>query len=59
MTGEEVIIERRGEPVAKIVPLRDRRKRELFVDEGVFEVPDEAFSEEAEEEIRRLFEGEE
>ena len=38
--GEEVEILRSGEPVAKIVPLRTRAKRQLGIDQGVFTVPD-------------------
>lgn len=39
-SGQEVEITRGGEPVAKIVPIRSRAKRQLGVDEGVFQVPD-------------------
>ena len=39
-SGQEVEISRGGEPVAKIVPIRRPRKRQLGVDEGVFVVPD-------------------
>jgi prevent-host-death family protein len=44
MAGEEIIITRGGEPVAKLVPVGHRRRRTLGYDEGVFEVPD-AFNE--------------
>jgi prevent-host-death family protein len=37
--GQEVEISRGGEPVAKIVPIRARTKRQLGFDEGVFDVP--------------------
>jgi prevent-host-death family protein len=38
--GQEVEILRSGEPVAKIVPLRARAKRQLGIDRGLFTVPD-------------------
>ncbi|MFI5399032.1 MAG: type II toxin-antitoxin system Phd/YefM family antitoxin [Candidatus Binatia bacterium] len=38
--GEEIIISRAGEPVAKIVPIGSRARRRFGVDHGVFEVPD-------------------
>lgn len=38
--GQEVEILRGGEPIAKIVSLRDRGTRQLGVDHGVFAVPD-------------------
>ncbi len=38
--GEEVVITRSGEPVAKLVPIGTRRTRVLGVDVGVFTVPD-------------------
>jgi prevent-host-death family protein len=38
--GQEVEISRGGEPVARIVPIRRRAKRQLGVDHGVFRVPD-------------------
>lgn len=37
--GREVVITRRGHPVARIVPER-RRRRVFGIDEGVFDVPD-------------------
>ena len=38
--GQEVEISRGGEPVARIVPIRLRAKRQLGVDHGAFRVPD-------------------
>ena len=38
--GEEVIIARAGRPVARLVPVRELRPRELGCDRGVFSVPD-------------------
>lgn len=39
--GEEVVITRRGEEVARLVPPALKSRRQFGVDEGVFEVPDE------------------
>jgi len=38
--GQEIEIARGGEPVARIVPFRDRQHRRLGIDEGVFSVPE-------------------
>ncbi len=38
--GEEVVIARGGRPVARLVPIVERRHRELGRDRGLFEVPD-------------------
>jgi prevent-host-death family protein len=38
--GQEIVIARRGEPVARIVPFSDRQHRLLGIDEGVFSVPE-------------------
>lgn len=38
--GEEIVIVRRNEPVAKLVPVRGLTKRQLGLDRGLFEVPD-------------------
>ena len=38
--GEEVVINRSGHPVAKLVPIVEGESRQLGVDHGVFEVPD-------------------
>jgi antitoxin (DNA-binding transcriptional repressor) of toxin-antitoxin stability system len=40
LAGEEVIISRAGQPIAKIVPIGDRASRRFGMDRGVFEVPD-------------------
>ncbi|MGH8931376.1 MAG: type II toxin-antitoxin system Phd/YefM family antitoxin [Egibacteraceae bacterium] len=38
--GEEIVIMRGREPIAKLVPVPSRRQREFGVDEGVFTVPE-------------------
>jgi prevent-host-death family protein len=38
--GEEVVITRRGEEVASLVPARRSRTRRLGMDRGLFVVPD-------------------
>ena len=38
--GEEVVIARGGEPVAKLVPIRKRARRKLGIDDGRYEVPE-------------------
>ncbi|HUP65415.1 MAG TPA: type II toxin-antitoxin system Phd/YefM family antitoxin [Thermoanaerobaculia bacterium] len=38
--GEEILISRRGEPIARLVPAVGGRKRILGVDRGRFEVPE-------------------
>lgn len=38
--GSEIVIARRGVPIAKLVPLRPPANRRLGCDRGVFEVPD-------------------
>lgn len=38
--GEEIIIHRSGEPVAKLVPVHPPTRRPLGQDAGVFVVPD-------------------
>lgn len=40
VAGEEVVISRAGQPVAKIVPIGGRTRRRFGTDRGVFEVPD-------------------
>lgn len=37
--GEEIIITRSGEPVAKLVPAASAKRRRLGVDTGRYEVP--------------------
>lgn len=37
--GEEVVITRRGEAVARLVPPARTQQRQFGIDEGVFEVP--------------------
>ncbi len=38
--GEEVVITRGGEPVAKLVPVRPPKRRALGRDAGLFHIPD-------------------
>ena len=38
--GEEIVISKAGEPVAKIVPIGGRPRRRFGVDRGVFQVPE-------------------
>ncbi len=38
--GEEIIIARSGEPIARLVPIRERRMRRLGTDRGAFRVPE-------------------
>lgn len=38
--GQEIEISRGGEPIARIVPIREPRKRRLGLDQGGFSVPD-------------------
>jgi prevent-host-death family protein len=40
MGGEEVVITRRGEEVARLVPAGGRRGRRLGIDRGRYTVPD-------------------
>jgi prevent-host-death family protein len=37
--GEEIVILRSGEPVARLVPMSKRTRRRFGVDRGAFEVP--------------------
>ena len=53
--GEDVIITRSGQPVARLVPMEDARP-EFGVDEGRFAVPDD-FDDPLDEELLRSFEG--
>lgn len=40
VAGEEIVIMRRGEPIARLVPATRAVTRRLGVDRGVYEVPD-------------------
>ncbi len=53
--GEEVVITRSGEPVARLVPIADMRPRRLGIDRGVFSVPDD-FDDPLPDEVLRSFE---
>lgn len=39
-SGEEIIIARGGEPIARLVPLRRVEQRVIGRDQGLFEVPE-------------------
>jgi prevent-host-death family protein len=38
--GEEIVIARRGKPVARLAPINQPRQRMVGRDQGLFEVPD-------------------
>jgi len=38
--GEEIIIMRSGQPIARLIPMVPVARRQLGIDEGVLEVPD-------------------
>jgi prevent-host-death family protein len=54
--GEEVVITRRGEAVASLVPVRRSSKRRFGLDRGKLKVPDD-FDEPLPEELLDAFEG--
>lgn len=54
--GEEIIIARAGEPVARLVPLNGPKRRDLGRDRGKFTVPGD-FDAPLPEEVVRAFEG--
>jgi prevent-host-death family protein len=53
--GEEVVISRGGEPVARLVAIGDRAERRFGIDQGRFEVPAD-FDAPLPEEVLREFE---
>lgn len=53
--GEEIIITRSGEPIAKIVPIKPDQKRCFGIDADRYEVPDD-FNEPLPEELIAAFE---
>jgi prevent-host-death family protein len=53
--GEEIVIARNGEPIAKIVPVEIRGPRQLGGDEGLFTIPDDFDDEDPE--INAMFYG--
>jgi prevent-host-death family protein len=56
--GEEVVIARAGEPIAKLVPFRKSKgKRPLGMDKGLFEVPED-FDSPLPDDVLSTFEGE-
>ena len=38
--GNEIVIARDGDPIAKLVPFRSPSRRRFGIDQGVFRVPD-------------------
>ena len=56
--GEEIIIARNGKPVARLVPVREKRQPQPDVFKGKFVLPDSFFDPLPEEELK-LWEGEE
>jgi prevent-host-death family protein len=54
--GEEVVITRSGEPVARLVPVRRRARRTFGADRGVFEVPED-FDDPLPDGLQKAFEG--
>ena len=53
--GEEIVITRSGEPVAKLVPVRLIAKRRFGTDAGRFEVPED-FNEPLPDDVLKAFE---
>jgi len=54
--GEEIVITRRGEEVARLVPPAGRRARRLGLDRGVLAVPDD-FDDALDDAVLGAFEG--
>lgn len=54
--GEEIVITRRGEEVARLVPSRPATTRRFGLDEGRFEIPD-SFDDPLPDEVQAAFEG--
>ena len=55
--GEEVVIARRGEPVARLVRCKTRGKRRPGILKGKISIPDSAFFDPLPEEELKLWEG--
>ena len=53
--GEEIVITRSGEPIAKLVPATADRERIFGIDAGLYEVPDD-FDEPLPEDLLAAFE---
>ena len=53
--GEEILISRRGEPIARLVPAVGRKLRKLGTERGRFEVPED-FDAPLPEDVLREFE---
>lgn len=55
MSGEEIVITRGGDPVAKLVPIGGKRTRILGIDSGVFDLPED-FNEPLPDDVLAAFE---
>ncbi|HET6342888.1 MAG TPA: type II toxin-antitoxin system Phd/YefM family antitoxin [Gemmatimonadota bacterium] len=53
--GEEIVIARSGQPIARLVPIDSGRKYRLGTDQGAFQVPDD-FDEPLPEDVLASFE---
>jgi prevent-host-death family protein len=53
--GEEIVISRGGEPIARLVPATHRKSRKLGIDRGRYEVPED-FDAALPEDILKAFE---
>ena len=54
--GEEIVITRRGQEIARLVPTRGRGGRQLGIDRGLYVVPDD-FDRPLPDEVLAAFEG--
>jgi prevent-host-death family protein len=54
--GEEIIIMRSGQPIAKLIPLKPAGRRELGVDAGIYTAPED-FDAPLPDEVVASFEG--
>lgn len=54
--GEEITIMKSGQPIAKLVPLVPVEKRQLGIDEGRYQVPED-FDEPLPDDVLTAFEG--
>lgn len=55
-TGEEVVITRDGEPVARLVPVHGPERRDFGADRGRFELPAD-FNDPLPNDLQQLFDG--
>jgi prevent-host-death family protein len=52
--GEEFVISRGGEPIARLVPATHRKRRKLGVDRGRYEIPEDFDAPLSEEALREF-----